>query len=112
MSLATDRRVSRRYKMALPLQIRPLGPEGNAEIQPPRAVHTHDVGHRGFYFLTEGGFRTGMALDVILTMPREVTLAGDVHIRCYAHIVRVDSTESGIGVAARIDRYEILPGPM
>ena len=36
-------------------------------------------------------------------------MAGDVHIRCFAEIVRVEPHNGRRGVAARIDRYEFLP---
>ncbi len=36
-------------------------------------------------------------------------MAGDVHIRCFAEIVRVEPNDGKKGVAARINRYEFLP---
>jgi hypothetical protein len=97
--------------MALPLEIRNFSPDGSPENARPLVVQTRDVGHRGLYFHAEGGFKPGMALEFVLTLPKEVTLAGDVHIRCFANIVRVDPAEAGVGVAARIERYDILAGP-
>ena len=38
-----------------------------------------------------------------------MAMAGDVHIRCFAEIVRVEPINGRRGVAARIDRYEFLP---
>jgi len=53
----------------------------------------------------------GSKIEFVLTLPQQITLAGDVHIRCYARVLRVESQEGKSGVAARIERYEFLPTP-
>jgi hypothetical protein len=45
----------------------------------------------------------------VLTLPQQITLAGDVNIRCYARVLRVEPSNGRRGVAARIERYEFLP---
>ena len=99
-----ERRASRRFTMSLPLTVRSAEP-GGAE----QKGHTRDVSFRGLYFLIEADYAPGMPIELILTLPREITLAGDVHIRCFAEIVRVEPHNGRRGVAARIDRYEFLP---
>jgi hypothetical protein len=59
--------------------------------------------------MIEADFAPGSQIEFILTLPREITMAGDVHIRCFAEIVRVEPQNERRGVAARIDRYEFLP---
>jgi hypothetical protein len=108
MSSETERRASRRILMSLPLKVRDQSDDESVEH---RAV-TRDVSFRGLYFLAPPQYEAGDSIEFILTLPREVTLAGDVHIRCYAQVVRVEEHESARGIAARIDRYEFLPGPM
>ena len=56
--------------------------------------------------MRDGSTLTG---TVTATSPAEITLAGDVHIRCYARVLRVEPQDQRRGVAARIDRYEFLP---
>ena len=104
----TERRASRRILMSLPVKVRY---ENAAEFVEHRAV-TRDVSFRGLYFLASSTYQPGSSIDLILTLPKEVTMAGDVHIRCYAQVVRVEERESSRGIAARIDKYEFLPGPM
>ena len=91
--------------MTLPVKVRETGPAGDVE----RQGQTRDVSFRGLYFLTEADFHVGSSIEFILTLPREITMAGDVHIRCYAQVVRVESQNIQRGIAARIDRYEFLP---
>jgi hypothetical protein len=104
MQQSTERRASRRFTMTLPLTVRSTEPGGGE-----RQGQTRDVSFRGLYFLIEADFAPGTPIEFILTLPREITMAGDVHIRCFAEIVRVEPHNGRRGVAARIDRYEFLP---
>ncbi|MBZ5641615.1 MAG: PilZ domain-containing protein [Acidobacteriia bacterium] len=90
--------------MTLPLTIRS---SGTADVE--RQGQTRDVSFRGLYFLIDAEMQAGAAIEFILTLPREITMAGDVHIRCFAEIIRVEPHNGRKGVAARIDRYEFLP---
>jgi hypothetical protein len=105
MATSIERRASRRFTMTLPLTVRSSGPGGGIELQ----GQTRDVSFRGLYFLIDAEYEAGRSLELILTLPREITMAGDVHIRCFAHIIRVEPHNGRRGIAARIDRYEFLP---
>ena len=107
MSNDTERRSSRRFTMALPLTVRSNGPAGFVE----RQGHTRDVSFRGLYFLADTEFEKGSQIEFVLTLPKEITLAGDVNIRCFGQVVRVEPLEDRRGIAARIERYEFLPSP-
>lgn len=100
-----DRRTARRFHMALPLQVR-ITNNGN---NPEKPAQTRDVSFRGVYFLTDLPVETGSTLELVLTLPQQITLAGDVRIRCFGSVLRVEEHEDSLGVAARIDRYEFLP---
>ncbi|MGH9737212.1 MAG: PilZ domain-containing protein [Candidatus Acidiferrales bacterium] len=104
MESSVERRATRRFSMMLPVKVR-VPDNGAAE----RSGETRDVSYRGLYFLTEGSVQTGSSIEFVLTLPQQITLAGDVHIRCYARVLRVEPRDAGCGVAARIDRYEFLP---
>jgi|SRR5579864_7010510 len=100
-----DRRTARRFHMGLPLQVRFMNNGTNEE----KSARTRDVSFRGVYFLTDTLVETGSALELVLTLPQQITLAGDVRIRCFGNVIRVEERENSLGVAARIDRYEFLP---
>ena len=91
--------------MTLPLKVRANGPDGGVE----RQGQTRDVSFRGLYFLIDADFVMGSSIEFVLTLPREITMAGDVHIRCFAQIIRVEPHNGRRGVAARIERYKFLP---
>jgi len=103
----TERRSSRRFTMSLPLTVRSDGPVGTVE----RQAETRDISFRGLYFLSESGYEAGNQIEFVLTLPKEITMAGDVNIRCFGQVVRVEPHENKNGIAARIERYEFLPTP-
>jgi PilZ domain len=105
MGPAVERRATRRFSMMLPVKVRL--PEIDDGVE--RAGETRDVSYRGLYFVTEAAVQPGASIEFVLTLPQQITLAGDVHIRCYARVLRVEPHNTRCGVAARIDRYEFLP---
>jgi len=110
MANGIERRASRRFNMALPLTVKSSGPNGTVE----KRGQTRDVSFRGLYFLIDTLYEIGSEIEFILTLPKEITLAGDVHIRCFGQVVRVEDSPGDNGrrgVAAKIERYEFLPTP-
>lgn len=105
METVVERRAARRFSMMLPLKVRFPADDGVIEKQ----GETRDVSFRGLYFLIEASVETGSSIEFVLTLPQQITLAGDVHIRCYARVLRVEPHNDRRGIAARIERYEFLP---
>jgi hypothetical protein len=101
----SERRSTRRYTMSLPLAVRCTGPSGIVE----RPGKTRDVSFRGLYFFADASVEAGTEIEFTLTLPREVTLATDVHIRCSGRVVRVEPHDGDRGIAAQIEHYEFLP---
>lgn len=105
MDNGNERRAARRFSMMLPLKVRFSAQDGITE----KSGETRDVSFRGLYFLVEASVEPGSSIEFVLTLPQQITLAGDVHIRCYARVLRVEPHNGQRGVAARIERYEFLP---
>ncbi|MGO9642762.1 MAG: PilZ domain-containing protein [Candidatus Acidiferrales bacterium] len=104
----TDRRTARRYDLSLPVIIR-------AAIQKEIAQHngkTRDISTRGVYFTIDDDLNAGAELDITLTLPAEITRGSEVFIRAMGKVVRVErrpeNGSSRVGVAAVIERYEII----
>ena len=109
MENGKERRSARRFSMMLPLKVRFSSENGVGE----KVGQTRDVSFRGLYFTVEAKMEPGSSVEFVLTLPQQITLAGDVHIRCYARVLRVDPdagpSVNHRGIAARIERYEFLP---
>lgn len=101
----TDRRNARRFNLSLPLLVR-FSHNGSMEE---KIAHTRDVSFRGVYFMMDAPPEQGSSVEIVLTLPQQITLAGEVRIRCFASIIRVEQRDGTRGVAASIDRYEFLP---
>jgi hypothetical protein len=102
----TERRAAQRFKLALPLMVR-----WQAESAGGVVTETRDVSSRGVYFLVPGAVRKDSPVELVMTLPHEVTLAGPVRVRCLGRVVRTEVRNGGrVGVVAVIERYEFLRG--
>src|ERR1700688_3106252 len=103
-----ERRMARRDDLSLPVIIRMrVGKEA-----PRCSGKTRDIATRGVYFTIDQDLGAGAELEITLTLPSEVTRGSEVFIRAMGKVVRVDKkAENGssrVGVAAVIERYEII----
>ncbi|MEO6487415.1 MAG: PilZ domain-containing protein [Thermoanaerobaculia bacterium] len=91
----SDRRGETRHEIILPISV-----DGWAAM-------TRDVSTTGVYFLTQQRFSAGTKIDFDLPLPRLAT--ANLAFICHATILRVDARDHQCGVAARIDRFTIVP---
>jgi PilZ domain len=107
----TERRLARRYDLSLPVSVRlPINREPGSH-----SGHTRDISTRGVYFILQKDLAPGTELDFTLTLPAEITRGTEVFVRAHGRVVRVDKRreeedDQNIGVAAVIERYDIIRG--
>ncbi|SRR6266404_2133996 len=110
MGEMTERRTVRRYDLSLPIIIR-IPTERTVDSQ---RGNTRDISTRGLYFVIDQNLEAGSELDITLTLPAEITHGTAVFVRALGKVIRVerrvedDSTR--MGVAAVIERYDIIRG--
>jgi hypothetical protein len=93
--------------MRLPLHVRLENGGGTGNLM----TQTEDVSSRGVYFFLPKTVENGASLEIVMTLPHEITLAGPVKVRCMGRVQRTERRgESRIGVVAAIERYEFLRG--
>ena len=106
----TERRTTRRYDLSLPIIIR-VSAEKALDSQQGK---TRDISTRGLYFVMDQNMEAGSELDLTLTLPSEVTHGSEVFVRALGKVVRIEQRmEEGnarMGVAAVIERYDIIRG--
>lgn len=106
----TERRTARRYDLSLPIIIR-VPAEQQVDSQEGK---TRDISTRGLYFVIGQNLEAGSELDLTLTLPAEITHGTEVFVRALGKVVRVERRmEDGtarMGVAAVIERYDIIRG--
>jgi len=96
--------------LSLPVIIRvPLDSETQS-----RNGNTRDISTRGVYFTVDQDLTAGAELDITLTLPAEITRGTEVFVRAQGKVVRVEKKQNDghdhIGVAAVIERYDIIRG--
>jgi hypothetical protein len=106
----TERRTARRYDLSLPVNIRlPINREPRSHNGQTRDISTH-----GVYFMTQRDLTPGTEIDFTLTLPTEITRGTDVFVRAHGRVIRVDKRveedQDAVGVAAVIERYDIIRG--
>ena len=103
-----DRRAARRYGLAVPVKLEheAMFPSGE-----PMGC-TREISRSGLYFTADAAPEPGSMVSLTLTLPPTLTGGDGVLVEVMARIVRVEPPESTadgrIGIAARIERYEIL----
>ena len=99
-----DRRTAQRFDLKLPLRIR-----WSADDDPEVASESKDVSSRGVYFYLSGDVKKGSPVEIVMTLPHEITLAGPVLVRCLGRVQRTESRNGAkVGVVAAIERYEFV----
>jgi hypothetical protein len=106
----TERRMARRYDLSLPVNVRlPINQDPGMH-----GGQTRDISTRGVYFTMQQDLAPGTEVDFTLTLPAEITRGAEVFVRAHGRVVRVDKqheeNESAVGVAAIIERYDIIRG--
>jgi c-di-GMP-binding flagellar brake protein YcgR len=106
----TERRTTRRYDLTLPILIR-VPTENLGDTQNGK---TRDISTRGLYFVIDQDLKAGSELDITLTLPGEITHGSEVLVRAMGKVVRVERRKEDdserLGVAAVIERYDIVRG--
>jgi PilZ domain len=101
--LQPEKRNIRRFSLNLPIVVRNLG-GGSGEL---RGV-TRDVSSRGAFVYLESDASEGAAIEFLMTLPTEVTLAEPIHVLCTGKVVRVEHSAARPGIAVAIDNYDFV----
>ena len=100
-----ERRSAQRFRIKLPLTVRWTSGSAVGEAR----TESQDVSSRGIYFSLPKFVQNGSPVEIVLTLPHEITMAGPVHVRCLGRIQRAEQQQPGFaGMVAEIDRYEFL----
>jgi hypothetical protein len=101
----SNRRKSQRFLIQLPLVVRWTDGTsiGEAEAQ------TQDVSSGGVRFNISQAPKTNSAIEILMALPRQLTNAGPVRVRCRGQVVRTNAKSSEeIEVVAEIERFQFV----
>ena len=98
----TERRSRQRMPVRVPVKVRHEGGEHQGL--------TRDLSSSGIFLYSESGMRPGSKLELVIMLPPGLGLGPGGWTLCEASVVRVEESEGkGMGVAATIDRIDLLP---
>jgi hypothetical protein len=100
---APEKRATRRFSLDLPISVKFVD-SSEQEL----AGHTRDVSSRGVYMYLETEIKADAPIEFVMTLPREVTLADPIRVRCKGKVLRVDKLNQEQGVAVAIEKYEFI----
>ena len=102
-----ERRTAQRFRIKLPMTVRWTNGSAVGEAR----TESKDVSSRGVYFFLPKDVKSGSPVEIVLTLPHEITLAGPVRVRCLGRVSRSEGEDEGrSGIVAEIERYEFLRG--
>jgi hypothetical protein len=102
MKADTERRAGTRIAITVPTRVRTT--EGTDHT-----AQTRDVSANGIFLYTKSRMQEGSEVELVLILPPELTSGEKCWVCCHATIVRVEDNGSEFGVAAQIQRMDLLP---
>jgi hypothetical protein len=97
-----ERRSRQRLTARLPVKVRQDGAELDAT--------TRDLSSSGIFLYSEKNLEPGTKIELVITLPASLGLGPGGWALCQGSVVRVeDKSDKGVGVAASLDRIELLP---
>ena len=102
-----ERRGEQRFPLRLPVVVKSI----HDGVQEETSL-TRDVSARGAFFYLDRDLAEGTPVELILTLPAEITLTESIRVRCRGTVVRVVGGINGgkTGVAAVIEQYDFVTG--
>ena len=105
--VVSNRRLTRRRNLAVRLRYRIM----KSRI-PEQSAESVNISKGGVYFTTALSLERGAAIQLLMTMPEQITGRPTTEWRCTGHIAHVKPLPSrgSVGIGVRFDCYEILTG--
>src|SRR5208282_1950066 len=101
-SASADRRARQRVPIRVPVKVRHQGGEHQGL--------TRDLSSSGIFLYSESGIKAGSKLDLVIMLPPGLGLGPGGWTLCQASVVRMEESDGkGMGIAATLDRIELLP---
>jgi PilZ domain len=99
----SERRAGRRVPVEAPVTVRtPDGAEAPGL--------TRDLSSNGIFLYSEAGMAAGSKLELVVMLPPDLGVGPGGWALCQASVVRVEQgSGKGVGIAASLDRIELLP---
>ena len=103
----TERRSARRFQVQLPLMVRWVSGSAIGEA----VTESKDVSSGGASFSLPKDIKNDSPIEIVTTLPHEITLVGSVKVCCLGRVRWIQSQPGQrVGVAVAIEHYEFSCG--
>jgi len=104
----SERRRAPRTEVQLPVKVRPkVGRQNDA---PEYSAVTRDLSTSGVFLYSQAALEPGTKLELVVMLPPGMGLGSGGWTLCEASVVRVEQADGkGVGIAATLDRIDLLP---
>ncbi len=103
--IPSERRRHERTRVKTPVKIR-----SKNRNDPEQSAVTRDLSSNGVFLYSESPMEPGAQLELVIMLPGGLGLGPGGWTLCQASVVRVEQSDgNGVGVAATLDRIELLP---
>jgi PilZ domain len=100
-----ERRKSERFLIRLPITVRWRDENHTAEAE----TVTRDVSSCGLRFDLPNALKSGSMVQILMTLPRQLTQSSLIQVNCQGRVVRISSDYSDqVEVAATIQRFQFM----
>jgi PilZ domain len=105
----TQQKSDKRSRLRVPVQLPVTIKAKDGSVQ--ETAQTRDLSSGGVFLYTSSQIAEGAELELVLVLPAELTFGERRWVCCQASVVRVErpAQVGNFGIAARIDRFEVLP---
>jgi PilZ domain len=98
-----ERRAGKRLPLQTPVKVRQSDGSETPGL-------TRDLSSNGVFLYSEAGMSAGSKLELVVMLPPELGVGAGGWALCQASVVRVEQSDGkGVGIAATLDRIELLP---
>ena len=100
-----EQRKSQRFLIQIPVIVRWI----DESLSRVTETETRDMSSHGLRFDLPKALKTGSVVEILMTLPHQVTAAGPVRVSCKGHVVRFSLTgPDKVEVAATIQRFQFM----
>src|SRR5579872_7030706 len=105
-TMQIERRASQRFDLQLPVSLRLV-----KDAMKEERCLTQDVSAGGTLLYSDCCIDENSAVELIFTMPSEITFDGSLRVRCLGKVLRTAPTQIGprFSTAIHFEHYEFLP---
>jgi len=99
-----ERRHAARFDFQLPAIVRWQDGPNFREVR----TRCNNLSAKGINFVMEKDITLRTTVEIEVTLPHQITLAGEMRVCCLGHVQRVDSQSAEAGVTVVVEMYRLL----